>query len=1408
MSNPSLSNTHPDVDESSLCPGCQKSVVNDSGGVVVAFGNSFFHVQCFRCAKCGNQVNADTNLLLLSDGSPICSNCSYNCNVCGQPILDEAIMTGDDSYHAHCFKCRVCKNLIDDMVFAKTSQGIYCMKCHNDRVAKSRRHHERKKEMQRERERELALARQELDRLAEAGAQNQDDRAGPSSSQSRSFTPPTSSSTSSPYKPSDRVLTSPPERTSSKRGSLRSLNDANENGNGNSVPFSVTVAPPESGHNGSRSSSPALSRHPSNDPRQSTPARNGSYSATTPSQSKLSGAPRVRMESLPLPSISNGPGSLLQRRKSRDDSNLPVDISIDADLSAPTQGLNVPNKRADKRRSINPGLGLSRFTGSPPPVSPTASTRTVTPPTQSANGRDSPRTPSPLREFFQDYESPLAHPAVSASAEMDRQGRTRAASSSAYENPRADPMRPPLRPSATQERVPPRMNSLNSGIDQGRMSPGQTNLRQQHSFDDRRLSPSSLNMDVVDRPGSGFSDRSRPTSPASPSHRVDVPHGVESGTDTEPEPDAKQDEDDAPPAPPPKESKDIRSTKQLRVETARGSGDSERATSLSDEDEEVRVERTSTTTYIAPALPPIRISMNAADFSDLLKSIDGPFKSFDQLTKLSEVGEGTPTATPTTATTTSFLDWSLTKTPTTKSLFSSTRESAGTSPLTSPSPSPSPSPDEELSKKKAALGQESTRRLGHSPNSSISSGSSGMPAKRSISVSNSPAVNGESSSPRSSLDSRSVSQPSPSRARSSSESGYYSQSVSHEGRSSLSTDSVGRSNPRLTLTVPGVEVVKPPRSENEEVVTRRLQEVLSDANDRHASYVKLDTEFVEAIVRVLEHTKTQHTTLKGKLDNIRRASQQYMDGLTVAQAEYDREVKAKRDAEAEVTRLRVLLSGQAVRLSAITSDSKRADLQRQLSEELSNNLSGLERDVSKLKVERDLTLAEVEELSASKSSPNLDPSTDAPLSRTLSVRFDNIKSQYSRELVPLTEQKEILNREVAELKALREQFLEETASLSARNEELAQLHHQYIRQMETAGVDTTVIPSASEKKSNSFDRPRVAGDMLTTSITASSTLSDESIVKITKIDIPETPQSTLKPGKFKWPGTKPSKEMISAPTQAEPTRTKARAEHNFLPLSALRFARCDHCGDKMFGSQHRCSMCNISVHPRCLNHVQTSCTPKASEEPITQIAPLPPSMFGRDLIEQVQADSSDDERRVPIIVEKCIDAVDASALDLEGIYRKTGGTGQSKIITQLFERGDYASFDLCDSDRFNDICSVTSVLKSYFRQLPDPLLTYSLHNEFVAAVGIRDPDKKMEVIGELLDRLPDEHYETLKMLMLHLHRIMEHSEVNLMTARNLGVVFGPTLMRSRDAGAEFSDMGAKAMSVEWLVENAPVIFAN
>lgn len=78
-------------------------------------------------------------------------------------------MTGEDSYHAHCFNCKVCTKRIEELVFAKTSQGIYCMPCHSERVARSRKHAERREREKREKEKKAAAATAGGERPGSAG---------------------------------------------------------------------------------------------------------------------------------------------------------------------------------------------------------------------------------------------------------------------------------------------------------------------------------------------------------------------------------------------------------------------------------------------------------------------------------------------------------------------------------------------------------------------------------------------------------------------------------------------------------------------------------------------------------------------------------------------------------------------------------------------------------------------------------------------------------------------------------------------------------------------------------------------------------------------------------------------------------------------------------------------------------------------------------------------------------------------------------------------------------------------------------------------------------------------------------------------------------------------------------------
>lgn len=72
-------------------------------------------------------------------------------------------------------------------------------------------------------------------------------------------------------------------------------------------------------------------------------------------------------------------------------------------------------------------------------------------------------------------------------------------------------------------------------------------------------------------------------------------------------------------------------------------------------------------------------------------------------------------------------------------------------------------------------------------------------------------------------------------------------------------------------------------------------------------------------------------------------------------------------------------------------------------------------------------------------------------------------------------------------------------------------------------------------------------------------------------------------------------------------------------------------------------------------------------------------------------------------------------MDSEGIYRRSGGAGQTREIQQLFDQGKVP--DLTDDvSKWNDISAITSVLKLYFRNLPDPLFTFALHDNFIQAI--------------------------------------------------------------------------------------------
>lgn len=210
----------------------------------------------------------------------------------------------------------------------------------------------------------------------------------------------------------------------------------------------------------------------------------------------------------------------------------------------------------------------------------------------------------------------------------------------------------------------------------------------------------------------------------------------------------------------------------------------------------------------------------------------------------------------------------------------------------------------------------------------------------------------------------------------------------------------------------------------------------------------------------------------------------------------------------------------------------------------------------------------------------------------------------------------------------------------------------------------------------------------------------------------------------------------------------------------------------------------------------------APQEPYVSTSPQPKvSMMGRPLSEQIELDGGN----VPQLVHRCLEAIEAHGLSDEGLYRKSGSTQQQRHIVQLFDSG--ASFDLCDVNEFNDVSAITGVLKSYLRQLPEPLVPYYMHDKYINIMETPDA-LSIPAMRLLLEQLPKPHYCTLQRLCTHLKVVHDHSHQTRMTARNLAIVFGPTIMHALEPSVELIETPIYARAVEFLIEHEAALFSN
>jgi len=166
-------------------------------------------------------------------------------------------------------------------------------------------------------------------------------------------------------------------------------------------------------------------------------------------------------------------------------------------------------------------------------------------------------------------------------------------------------------------------------------------------------------------------------------------------------------------------------------------------------------------------------------------------------------------------------------------------------------------------------------------------------------------------------------------------------------------------------------------------------------------------------------------------------------------------------------------------------------------------------------------------------------------------------------------------------------------------------------------------------------------------------------------------------------------------------------------------------------------------------------------------------MFGIDLTTLVKAQNT----LIPAVVEKCVQEIESRGLEHEGLYRVAGFHDDVEAIKMSFDK-DGELTDISEA-AYDDINTITSVLKLYFRLLPIPLITFDIYFKVIDIVKVeQSQDQMFDMLRNCLALLPPSHYHTTKYLMSHLHRVTEAKHKNMMSSENLAIVFAPTLLRS------------------------------
>ncbi|XP_049872025.1 unconventional myosin-IXAa-like [Pectinophora gossypiella] len=213
-----------------------------------------------------------------------------------------------------------------------------------------------------------------------------------------------------------------------------------------------------------------------------------------------------------------------------------------------------------------------------------------------------------------------------------------------------------------------------------------------------------------------------------------------------------------------------------------------------------------------------------------------------------------------------------------------------------------------------------------------------------------------------------------------------------------------------------------------------------------------------------------------------------------------------------------------------------------------------------------------------------------------------------------------------------------------------------------------------------------------------------------------------------------------------------------------------------------CQTCRLASHKKCYMKVTTQCRKDSSTPSAAIVGVLDAGgreqygvvkrgkVFGMPLGELPTGDSN-----IPVVVDRLITTIEMTGLYTEGLYRKSGLSSKVRELRRLLDERPEEGVERLD---LYAVHVRASVLKSFFRELPEPLLTFDLYDDFILAAEISDPQERVSTIFTILKKLPKPNFDLVERLIFHLARVALGEDHNRMGPNALAIVFAPCILRT------------------------------